>query len=91
MFGISLYTYRKAKKLGVKVLPSVRKNKKIDIYKNGKYLTSIGDKRYFDYPMYLQFFGKEYANKRRRLYKLRHQKDRLIRGSKGWYADNLLW
>ena len=31
------------------------------------------------------------AEKRRRAYKIRHQKDRTIRGSNGWFADKLLW
>lgn len=91
MYTITPYTYKKAKKLGLKVYPSNRKNKKIDIYKNGYYITSIGFYGYYDYPTYLRFFGKKYADKKRKLYKLRHNKDRKIKNSRGWYADNLLW
>jgi len=35
--------------------------------------------------------GKEYADERRRLYKMRHEKDRNKVGSPGFYADKLLW
>ena len=35
--------------------------------------------------------GKEYADERRRLYKIRHNKDRLVKNSNGYYADKLLW
>lgn len=44
-----------AKKLGVVIKPSTRKNKKIDIYdKQGKYITSVGSIAYGDYPTYLK-------------------------------------
>jgi hypothetical protein len=35
--------------------------------------------------------GKEYADKRRKAYKTRHEKDRHERGTAGWFADQLLW
>jgi hypothetical protein len=35
--------------------------------------------------------GKAYADERRRLYKIRHSKDRNVKGSDGYYADKLLW
>jgi hypothetical protein len=44
-----------------------------------------------DYPSYIKANGKEYADERRRLYKIRHDADRKIRGSDGYYADKLLW
>jgi len=91
IYHILPYTYRKAKQLGVKVVSSTRTGKKIDVYKNGKYITSIGARGYYDYPFYLYHFGKTLADKKRRLYKLRHHKDRLIKNSRGWYADQLLW
>ena len=31
------------------------------------------------------------ANERRKMYKIRHQKDRLKKGTNGYYADQLLW
>lgn len=92
MYIIKPYTKRKAKLLNVYVRPSTRKGKKIDIYnKNWEYITSIGAKGYNDYPTFLLYYGKRYADEKRRLYKLRHQKDRKIKYSRGWWADQLLW
>ena len=92
MYQITDYSYNQAKKLNVKITPSKFLKYKIDIYdKNNKYMFSIGDDRYYDYPTYLLNYNKEYADKRRKLYKLRHQKDREIIGSRGWYADKILW
>lgn len=91
MYHILPYTYKKAKKLGVKVYSSTRPGKKIDVYKKGKYITSVGANNYLDYPYYLKFFDKETADKKKRLYKIRHNKDRKVRKSRGWYAYKLLW
>ena len=92
MYIIKPYTKSKAKLLNVIIKPSTRKNKKIDVYtKNNDYICSIGDSRYLDYPTYLEQYGESIANRHRELYKKRHYKDRLIEGSQGWYADNLLW
>ena len=92
MYIIKPYTKHKAKLLNVIVKPSTRKNKKIDVYtKDNQYICSIGFLGYLDYPTYLEQYGETIANHHRELYKKRHQKDRLIEGSKGWYADNLLW
>ena len=92
LYKITNYTYNQAKKLNVIVKPSYRKDKKIDVYsKQGYLIASIGAKGYFDYPTYVHVFGKEYADKRRKLYKIRHNKDRLNKGSAGYYADKLLW
>jgi hypothetical protein len=91
MYLIKPYTYKQAKKLNVVVKPSTLRGKKIDVFKRGIKICSIGAKGYYDYPTYLAIFGKQYANERRRLYKLRHRKDRLVKGSAGFYADKLLW
>ena len=91
MYKITNYTKRQAKKLNVDVKPSIRKNKKLDIYKNGVYIVSVGDSRYSDYPTYIKTHGINYANERRRLYKARHEKTRGVVGSASWYSSNLLW
>ena len=44
-----------------------------------------------DFPSYIKLKGKKYAKTRRRLYKIRHEKDRHVKGSNGYYADKLLW
>ena len=92
MYKISLYTRKKAKKLNVIVLPSEKRNKKIDVYDiYGNLLASVGDINYLDYPSYLRYCGKKIAEERRKAYKLRHENDRHIKGSAGYYADQLLW
>ena len=92
MYSITDYSYNKAKELGVIIKESKRKNKKIDVFsKNNEYLTSIGDSRFKDYPTYINLMGKNYADERKRLYKIRHNKDRKITGSTGFYADKILW
>ena len=92
MYKISLYTRKKAKKLHVIVLPSEKRNKKIDVYDIfGNLLASVGDPNYLDYPSYLRYCGKKIAEERRKAYKIRHEKDRHIKGSAGYYADQLLW
>lgn len=91
MYQITDYSYKQAKSLGVDIKPSTRKGKKIDVFKNDKKIASIGDITYNDYPSYIREKGLEYANVRRKLYKLRHSKDRSKIWSNGWLADKLLW
>lgn len=91
MYKISRYTQLKAIKLKVQVRPSNRKNKKIDVFKNGLYITSVGDNRYLDYPSYKQMFGAEIAEIQRKKYLIRHKKDIQKKGSAGYYAAKLLW
>jgi hypothetical protein len=90
-YTITSYTYKQAKKLGVTVKPSTNKTKKIDVYKKGKKVASIGARGYRDFPTFMKLKGKKYAQTRRRLYKMRHEKDRHVKGSRGFYADKLLW
>lgn len=81
----------KAKKLGVSVEPSKSKNKKLDVFKDGKKIASIGDSRYKDFLLYKETEGMDKAKKRRRLYKIRHNKHRNKKGTKSYYADKILW
>jgi hypothetical protein len=91
MYKIKKYSYDQAKKLGVEIKQSSNPKKKIDVFKNGVKIASIGAKNYADYPSYLEIEGKQYAENRRRLYKARHEKTRKVVGSNSWWADNLLW
>ena len=92
MYKILPYTYAQAKKLKVNIKPSITKGKKIDVYdRKGNFVTSVGARGYLDFPTYVKLFGKTVAEKRRRLYKIRHQVDRTKVKSPGWYADRLLW
>jgi hypothetical protein len=90
-YKIQPYTYKQAKKLGVEVFVSKTPDKKIDVYKNGELIHSVGALGYADYPTYLELNGKAFAENRRRLYKIRHTKDKDVVGSAGYYADKLLW
>lgn len=91
VYKITNYTYKQAKKIGLKLKPSMNKTKKIDVYKNGKKIGTVGAYGMNDYPTYMNKYGKKYAKTRRRLYKIRHNKDRNIKWSNGWLADKLLW
>jgi hypothetical protein len=90
-YKITYYTRLKAKALGVTVRPSFVKGKKIDVFRNGKKVASIGAIGYGDFPTFLKLKGIEYAEKRQKAYKMRHEKDRHKIGSPGYYADQLLW
>ena len=91
-YRITQYSKTQAEKLGVTIKPSSVQGKKIDVFnKKGEKIASIGALGYSDYPTYLSEKGKEYADKRRKLYKERHESDRHIRGSAGYYSDKILW
>jgi len=74
----------KAKKIGVSVRVSETKGKKLDVYKNGNKVATIGDLAYED-------FNTHRDEERRRLYKLRHEKTRHKKNTPSYYADNILW
>jgi hypothetical protein len=86
-YTITKYSKKKAKELKVIIKPSENPKKKIDVFKDGKKVASIGDIRYPSYPDYLKK-DKTIANERRRLYKIRHQHDDK---PAGFYADKILW
>jgi hypothetical protein len=92
LYHITDYTKKQAKKMGLQVFPSDNPKYKIEVYdKNGVFMFYGGSPNYSDYPSYIQSHGKEYADERRRLYKIRHEKDRNKLGSAGYYADQILW
>ena len=76
---------QRARTLGVTVKPSTSKHKKLDVFNNkGEKIASIGDLRYSDF---LQTGDEE----QRKRYKTRHQKNRTVKGTPGYYADKILW
>lgn len=87
VYQITDRTKENARKLGVEVKRSSKANKKLDVYKNGELVASIGDTRYSDYPTYIKEKGLDYANERKRLYNIRHKNE----SSGGFYAKKLLW
>jgi len=95
-YRITPYTLKQAKRLGVIVKPSRVSGKKIDVFKDGKKVASVGATGYADYPTFLGMersgrVERGYAERRRKAYKTRHAKDRRVVGSRGYYADQLLW
>lgn len=88
MYNITDYSYRQAKALGVEIKPSTRKNKKIDVFKDGKKIASIGFLGMKDYPTYIKEKGRAYADERRLQYYIRHAKDNKLNG---YYAKKILW
>jgi hypothetical protein len=89
MYEIKQYTKDKAKQYNVKIKPSTNPKKKIDVFKDNEKIASIGAINYNDYPTYILKKGIEYANERRRLYKIRHKKD--LNSKNGYWANKLLW
>ncbi len=90
---------QKAKKLGVSIKPSTLKNKKLDVFKDGKKIASIGGVRksgepYNDYATYIKSVGKKEADKKRKNYLSRHSKEPKTKNGKktnSYYADKILW
>ena len=90
-YEIKQYSIDQAKKYGYTVKVSSNKKKKLDVYKNGIKICSIGDLLYKDYPTYISEKGLDYAKVRRQLYHNRHKNDIKTKGSNGWLASILLW
>lgn len=90
-YRITNYTRKQARTIGVTVKPSTNPDKKIDVFRAGEKIASVGAFGMNDYPTYMRTRGLRYAKTRRRLYKQRHEKDRHIKWSNGWLADKLLW
>jgi hypothetical protein len=90
MYKIEPNQKKNAKKLGVVIKPSTNPKKKIDVFKDNEKIASIGAKGYMDYEKYKKI-DPNLAQKKRTNYKKRHEKDRHITGSNGYYADKILW
>lgn len=91
MYKITERQKANARRLGVTIRPSKSKGKKIDVFKNGKKVASVGALGYADYDIYLRKAGKWVADSRRKAYKSRHESNRHVANSPGFYADKILW
>lgn len=89
-YNIQPHTYEQAKRLGVTVKRSINPKKKIDVFKGGVKVASVGATGYGDYPTYLKE-DKKLAEEKRKAYKARHEKDRKKVGTPSYWADQLLW
>ena len=76
------------------VAPSRVKDKKYDIYYNGKYLLSFGSRSYQQYHDkigYYQYLD-HHDEYRRLLYRIRHQSDHINDPNySGYWSWNFLW
>tara|TARA_R110000787_G_scaffold269856_3_gene376749 strand:+ start:2819 stop:3109 length:291 start_codon:yes stop_codon:yes gene_type:complete len=84
----------KAKKYGVEIKPSTNKKKKIDVFKDGKKLASIGAYGYKDFGTYLKETELINALNKRKNYLKRHSKEPKEKDGKktpSFWADNILW
>jgi hypothetical protein len=81
----------RASAIGVSIKPSKNKGKKLDVFKGDKKVASIGALGMGDYETFKKTKGLEFANKRRKAYKSRHQKTRVKVGTPSYYADKILW
>ena len=75
---------------------STKKNKKYDVFKNDKYITSFGDKNYQQYKDItpLKFYKNQNhldINKRKNYYKRFGKKESAKFESAKWFSNNYLW
>jgi len=86
LYEIKPYSYEKAHAHGFDIYPSKVKDKKIDVWYGDKFIASIGNKNYDDYPT-MMLKDPEYAEQRRILYHKRHTRN----GIKEYLAKLILW
>lgn len=84
VYVITEYSKQQAKKLGVDIKVSSNPKKKIDVFKNGAKISSIGQIGYTD-------FATTKDKEKRRLYRLRHKGEEKKVGSAGYFAWKILW
>ena len=77
---------------GYDIYLPVRKFKKYYAIVDGKKV-NFGDTRYEQYHDKMKHYSTldHWDKDRRRAYKIRHEKDRHLKGSAGWFSDNVLW
>lgn len=90
-YRVTQYTRERAAEIGVSVRASTRTGKKIDVFRDGRLVASVGGAGYSDYPTYMQTHSKSYADERRRAFYARHAKSIAVVRSPAWYAAKLLW
>lgn len=84
VYTITEHSKQQAKKFGVEIKISSNPKKKLDVFKDGKKVASIGQIGYKDYGTYLKEKGKAFADERRRLYRIRHS-------GENNYSLKILW
>jgi len=94
MYSITPRSKKIAKENNLTIKPSNDGRHKIDVYKNNKFITAVGALGYGDYPTYLEMEKtkkkpKGYAESRKKLYVIRHEKD--LKTLRGKLANLILW
>jgi hypothetical protein len=90
MYSITERSKKIAKENNLIISPSKDGKHKIDVFDKSKnFITSIGGLGYKDYPTYLKEQGKEYADNRKKLYRIRHKKD--LNTTRGKLSNLILW
>lgn len=96
MYRILTEQRQAAKRLGVTIRPSSSKGKKIDVYKDGFKIASIGDIAYKDYWIYVReekkgLIPRGTAEQRKQMYRARHGRECGAVGTPGYYSCRILW
>lgn len=96
MYRITERTRQKANELGLEVKPSKKKNWKLDVYRKGFMVASVGKVDEFDYATALEMevegsLRKGSAEKWRQVYILKNMCQEVIYGTHSYYEYNLLW
>jgi hypothetical protein len=90
-YTIKAYSRQRARELGVRIQVSTKPDKKLDVFsKKGEKLASIGAAGMGDYPTF-RAVNRELGEWKRKHYKMRHEKDRHVVGTPGYFADKILW
>ena len=90
LYKVEPYSLTRAEQLGVILKPSANVKRKIDIYdKEGQYICSCGDSRYYDFPYYLNQYGLEYAEAKRHLYHIKNKPKR--KNTASFFEKEILW
>lgn len=79
---------------GYVIRPATRGFKKYSVYKDGKHVTSFGDKRYQHYHDRIGYYSSKnhHDRKRRANYRSRHRNDKITDPTKaGYWAYHYLW
>jgi len=96
-FEIRAHHRQQARRLGYSIRPSATRGKKLDVYRNGIKLASIGAKGYWDYASYLDAEKRGLlplgtADAKRKAYRARHADERLQgKTTPGYLAYYILW
>ena len=90
-YKITAETKRRAKAAGLQVKPSKTKGKKLDVYREGKKLFSIGAIGYPDFVTLKAAGKKEEALKRQKRFKARFKSLLNDKQSPIYYSNLLLW